>query len=49
LRSRDAGNPQNAANVNSDGEVNRNGWNNVNNDGGVRPALPQCVQLHPSG
>jgi len=35
-------NSNNAANVNSDGNVNING-NNVNNEsGGVRPALPIC-------
>jgi hypothetical protein len=31
-------NSNNAANVNSDGNVNTNG-NNVNNTGGLRPAL----------
>jgi hypothetical protein len=37
LRSR-GNNANNAANVNNDGNVNDNG-NNVNNEGGVRPAL----------
>ncbi|MDR3052341.1 MAG: KAP family NTPase [Coriobacteriales bacterium] len=39
LRSRDVGRPQLAAYVYSDGEVNRDGWRDVYDAGGVRPAL----------
>ena len=40
-------NQNNAANVNTDGSVNRNG-NNVNNDNNaVRPAFPQMPETQP--
>jgi hypothetical protein len=47
LRSPGSNGPDYAANVNNDGNVNANG-NNVNNDnGGVRPASPQCQKPRP--
>ena len=39
-------NQNNAAEVNSDGDINTNG-NNVNNENGVRPALPDSPEAAP--